>query len=203
MTKRSSAAKTPAAAKAKPGSAKQASETTEIPAASGAEGKPESAAAPDGGTTAKVWDPRGADAADPAGTGGAPAAQPEETREQAEAASADRKDAAEEGKEPEETARPPVAGGFTPAFIVTGPAEGFRRGGITFDRQPRELTPADFGVETEGAEMEPEQARRLLAILEEPRLTVVARVADDGEAPVAPEVIAFFRAAIAKQTADA
>lgn len=177
MTKRSSTAKKPAAAKAKPDTAAQTIQTHEgagvvpiadaapkIPAATGAEVKPEDAAAPAAGAEANAPETQTS------------AAQPEET-----------------------------AGDFTPAFIVTGPAGGFRRGGITFDRQPRELTRADFGLLGEGEEMALEQQERLLAILEEPRLTVVARGADGAEELVqaVPEVIEALRAAIAKQAADA
>lgn len=202
MTKRSSAASKPAAAKAKPAPAQAASETTEIPAASGADVKLEGAAAPAGGTDAKVSETQtGSDAADPAGTGSAPAASPEETREQAEAPSADRKDEVEEGNQPGETALPPVAG---PTIIVTGPANGFRRGGITFNRHPRELIPADFGVQVEGVGMELEQKMRLLAILEEPRLAVVLRGPDGEMEPHdLAELVEVLRAAIAEGSADA
>lgn len=200
MTKRSSAAKTPAAAK--PAEAKRATETTEIPAAGGAEvydpRKAETVAA----GVAEVKpdaEPDGAPQVAGDGTGepsadGAPSAEGGDNEAALRQAQGDRE------TEPGETARPPVAG---PTFIVRGPAKGFWRGGIRFDREPRELTPADFGVAFEGAAMELDQQMRLLAILEEPRLTVTVRgPAGEMEPHDVAEVVEAWRAAIA-QAADA
>lgn len=175
--------------------------TNEIPAATGGEAKPGDAAASESGTEPKASEnENNSGAADPVGTEAAPAAASEEPREQAEAAPADRKGAAEEGEEPGATARPPVAG---PVFVVTGPRRGFRRAGFAFGPEPRELAPADFGIgEGEGAT--PEQLERLLAILSEPALKVVARRPDGAEDPVEPELVERLRAlAEARRAADA
>lgn len=181
--------------KAAPGT--DAAAANPIPAASGGEAKPEGAAAPEGGTEPKASENENSSgAADPAGTAPAPAAGAEETREQAGAAPTDRKGAAEEGNEPGASARPPVAGPDGIAFVVKGPKGGFRRGGLAFGAEPRALTPADFGDSVEGA-------RRLLAILEEPRLTCTVRLEDGREGPMLPELLEHLRASIEEAAAAA
>ncbi len=194
MTKRSSAAKKPAAAKAKPEA--KANETRPAQGDT-AKAKLEGAAAPEGGTTAKVSEAQtSADTVDPTGTDSAPAAPSGSSREQAEAPSADRMDEAEEGKEPGATARPPVAGDLDDAcFIVTGPKAGFRRAGRTFGSDPVELRPEDFFVDGQPGGFA--AAAALFSILEEPRLTCILRVSE-GDYPMTPEFITWLRDLVAE-----
>lgn len=193
---------TAAATKDQAASETGAAANTEIPAANGVEAKPEGAAASDDGTEAKASEASGADAADPNGTDSAPAAQVEESREQAEAASADRKDAAEEGKQPEETALPPVAGdpesSEDAVLVVTGPKSGRRRSGFRFSREPRELRRADFGdlIDAEGA-------RLIVAIVADPALKCVMRLPDGTEFPLDAETNAAAREVLAALDDDA
>jgi hypothetical protein len=67
-----------------------------------------------------------------------------------------------------------AAGAFTsvtPAIVVKGPKAGFRRAGLLFGSTPRTLGPAELGTGIEGA-------RRLLAIVQEPRLDVSFQMLD-------------------------
>lgn len=61
-----------------------------------------------------------------------------------------------------------------PIIVVTGPKKGFRRAGYRFDKQPRAIPGAEFGDGIDGL-------RRVLAILNEDRLTVVCSGPDGVE----------------------
>lgn len=61
---------------------------------------------------------------------------------------------------------PPSEVAAGPCIVVTGPKKGFRRAGYRFDKQPRTIPLADFGEGIDGL-------RRVLALIAEPRLTVV------------------------------
>jgi hypothetical protein len=68
------------------------------------------------------------------------------------------------------------------AIVVKGPKAGFRRAGLLFGSTPRTLSPEDIGADIEGA-------RRLLAIVREPRLDVRLRMPDGTARPFTAEEI--------------
>lgn len=68
------------------------------------------------------------------------------------------------------------------AIVVKGPKAGFRRAGLLFTSEPRTLVPADIGADIEGA-------RRLLAIVREPRLDVRLQMPDGTARPFTAEEI--------------
>lgn len=164
-------------------------------AVSGPDARPEGAAAQSDPAEGKGADQDEASATvDPADTSGAPAALGEESREQAGAASADRKGAAEEENQPEDTARPPVAGLDGATIVVTGPKKGRWRSGLYFGPEPTLLEDQRFLP----AEGEPPHlaGERLYAILTDPRLTCVVRLEDGQEVPFPPEATEQMRQAI-------
>ncbi len=82
---------------------------------------------------------------------------------------------------PEATA-PAAEPGGNVEIVVKGPKAGFRRAGLLFGSMPRRLGPADIGADIEGA-------RRLLAIVREPRLDVRLHMLDGTARPFAAEEI--------------
>lgn len=69
-----------------------------------------------------------------------------------------------------------------PVIVVKGPRTGFRRAGLLFTGEPRKLGVAELGQEIVGA-------RRLLAILREPRLAVRLHLPDGTDRPFSADEI--------------
>lgn len=79
-------------------------------------------------------------------------------------------------------------------LVVTGPRQGFRRGGMAFGATPVAIDLAEFAW-NDGAD------RKLLAILTEQRLTCVVRMPDGSEHAVSPAAVEQLLAALAEDDA--
>lgn len=117
---------------------------------SGANAKPEVAAATNGAAEAKDVGSKAPASADPAGAESASAAPSEQSRDAADVTAPDRKAVADEGKQPEETHQPPVADEFgidgktLPLRVRSARPGGRRRAGFAFGPDAIELDADDL-----------------------------------------------------------